>query len=112
MLFAGGSSWNRGVYWELVEKTNLKKIVTANPLDSAKKSITKFYQDFKKIKEREEKKREKKIEIEKRNIIKEEKRLIQKQKIQKAKDEKRKIFDFIDDLIQKTGKIGEYDQKI
>ncbi len=25
---------------------------------------------------------------------------------------KKKIFDFIDDLIQKTGKIGEYDQKI
>ena len=27
-------------------------------------------------------------------------------------DRKRKIFDFIDDLLQKTGKIGEYDQKI
>jgi len=25
---------------------------------------------------------------------------------------KKKIFDFIDDLLQKTGKIGEYDQKI
>jgi phosphomannomutase/phosphoglucomutase len=25
---------------------------------------------------------------------------------------KRKIFDFIDDLLQKTGKIGQYDQKI
>ena len=25
---------------------------------------------------------------------------------------KRKIFDFIDNLLQKTGKIGEYDQKI
>jgi len=25
---------------------------------------------------------------------------------------KKKIFDFIDNLIQKTGKIGEYDQKI
>ena len=25
---------------------------------------------------------------------------------------KRKIFDFIDDLLQKTGKVGEYDQKI
>ena len=24
----------------------------------------------------------------------------------------KKIFDFIDDLLQKTGKIGEYDQKI
>jgi phosphomannomutase/phosphoglucomutase len=27
-------------------------------------------------------------------------------------DRKRKIFDFIDDLLQKTGKVGEYDQKI
>ena len=27
-------------------------------------------------------------------------------------DRKKKIFDFIDDLIQKTGKVGEYDQKI
>jgi phosphomannomutase/phosphoglucomutase len=25
---------------------------------------------------------------------------------------KKKIFDFIDDLLQKTGKVGEYDQKI
>ena len=25
---------------------------------------------------------------------------------------KKKIFDFIDDLLQKTGKIGDYDQKI
>ena len=25
---------------------------------------------------------------------------------------KKKIFDFINDLLQKTGKIGEYDQKI
>jgi len=25
---------------------------------------------------------------------------------------KKKIFNFIDDLLQKTGKIGEYDQKI
>ena len=25
---------------------------------------------------------------------------------------KKKIFDFIDELLQKTGKIGEYDQKI
>ena len=30
-----------------------------------------------------------------------------------ASDErKKKIFDFIDQLLQKTGKIGEYDQKI
>jgi phosphomannomutase/phosphoglucomutase len=27
-------------------------------------------------------------------------------------DRKKKIFDFIDDLIQKTGKVGDYDQKI
>ena len=65
---------------ELVEKTNLKKIVTANPLNSAKKSISKFYQDYKKIKEREDLKKEKKIELEKQRLIKEEKKLIQKKK--------------------------------
>ena len=27
-------------------------------------------------------------------------------------DRKKKIFDFIDNLLQKTGKIGKYDQKI
>ena len=27
-------------------------------------------------------------------------------------DRKKKIFEFIDNLLQKTGKIGEYDQKI
>ena len=27
-------------------------------------------------------------------------------------DRKKKIFDFIDDLLQKTGRVGEYDQKI
>jgi phosphomannomutase/phosphoglucomutase len=27
-------------------------------------------------------------------------------------ERKKKIFDFIDSLLQKTGKIGEYDQKI
>ena len=27
-------------------------------------------------------------------------------------ERKKKIFDFIDDLLQKTGKIGDYDQKI
>ena len=27
-------------------------------------------------------------------------------------ERKKKIFDFIDDLLKKTGKIGEYDQKI
>jgi phosphomannomutase / phosphoglucomutase len=29
-----------------------------------------------------------------------------------SENRKKKIFDFIDDLLQKTGKIGEYDQKI
>ena len=29
-----------------------------------------------------------------------------------SNDRKKKIFDFIDNLLQKTGKIGEYDQKI
>ena len=29
-----------------------------------------------------------------------------------SNDRKKKIFNFIDDLLQKTGKIGEYDQKI
>ena len=27
-------------------------------------------------------------------------------------ERKKKIFDFIDDLLQKTGKVGKYDQKI
>ena len=27
-------------------------------------------------------------------------------------ERKKKIFDFIDNLLQKTGKVGEYDQKI
>jgi phosphomannomutase/phosphoglucomutase len=27
-------------------------------------------------------------------------------------DRKKKIFEFIDNLLQKTGKVGEYDQKI
>ena len=30
----------------------------------------------------------------------------------KSDERKKKIFDFIDDLLQKTGKVGEYDQKI
>ena len=30
----------------------------------------------------------------------------------KSNERKKKIFDFIDNLLQKTGKIGEYDQKI
>ena len=29
-----------------------------------------------------------------------------------SNERKKKIFDFIDDLLQKTGKIGDYDQKI
>ena len=29
-----------------------------------------------------------------------------------SNERKIKIFDFIDDLLQKTGKVGEYDQKI
>ena len=29
-----------------------------------------------------------------------------------SNDRKKRIFDFIDDILQKTGKIGEYDQKI
>ena len=34
---------------ELVQKTNIPKIIKANPINSAKKSINKFYQDYKKI---------------------------------------------------------------
>ena len=29
-----------------------------------------------------------------------------------SNERKKKIFNFIDDLLQKTGKVGEYDQKI
>jgi phosphomannomutase/phosphoglucomutase len=29
-----------------------------------------------------------------------------------SNERKKKIFDFIDNLLQKTGKIGEYDHKI
>ena len=46
---------------ELVKKADLKKLIKTNPLNQAKKSIKKFYQDYKKIKEREDIKREKKI---------------------------------------------------
>jgi hypothetical protein len=76
---------------EFVKKTNLKKLITTNPLDSAKKSINKFYKDYKKIKEREDLKKEKKIELEKQKLIKEEKKLIQKEKIQKEKNDREKI---------------------
>ena len=57
---------------ELVKKQNLKKLIKINPLNSAKKSINKFYQDFKKIKEKEEKKRENKIKLEEQKLLKEE----------------------------------------
>ena len=70
---------------ELVQKTNIPKIIKVNPINSAKKSINKFYQDYKKIKEREELKKEKKIEFEKQKLIKEEKKLIHKKKIQEEK---------------------------
>ena len=30
----------------------------------------------------------------------------------KSNERKKKIFEFIDNLLQKTGKIGDYDQKI
>ena len=29
-----------------------------------------------------------------------------------SEERKKKIFDFVDDLLKKTGKVGEYDQKI
>ena len=76
---------------QFVKKTDLKKLIKANPLNQAKKSINKFYQDYKKIKEREDIKREKKIELEKQKIIQEEKKLIQKEKLQQEKNEKIKI---------------------
>ena len=50
---------------ELVKKTNIPKLIKTNPLNSAKKSINKFYEDYKKIKEREDLKKKKKIELEK-----------------------------------------------
>jgi len=65
---------------ELVQKINIPKLIKANPINSAKKSINKFYQDYKKIKEREELKKEKKIELEKQKLIKDEKKLIKKKK--------------------------------
>ena len=48
---------------ELVKKTDLKKLIKTNPLNQAKKSINKFYRDYKKVKEREEIKREKKLSL-------------------------------------------------
>ena len=44
---------------ELVKKTNIPKLIKINPLNSAKKSINKFYEDYKKIKEREDLKKKK-----------------------------------------------------
>ena len=63
---------------EIAKKTNLQKLIKVNPLNSAKKSLNKFYQDYKKIKEREDLKKVKKIELEKQRLIKEEKKLNQK----------------------------------
>ena len=65
---------------EFVKKTDLKKLIKANPLNQAKKSINKFYQNYKKIKEREDIKREKKIELDKQKIIQEEKKINPKRK--------------------------------
>ena len=39
---------------ELVKKTNIPKLIKTNTLNSAKKSINKYYEDYKKIKERED----------------------------------------------------------
>ena len=47
---------------EIVKKSNLQNIIKANPLKSAKKSINKIYQDYKKTKEREDLKKQKQIE--------------------------------------------------
>ncbi len=38
---------------EIVKKSNLQNIIKANPLKSAKKSINKIYQDYKKTKEKD-----------------------------------------------------------
>jgi len=70
---------------ELVQKTNIPKIIKANPINSAKKSINKFYQDYKKIKEREELKKEC------RGINnKENKKLLKKIESEKKKTENKK----------------------
>ena len=74
----------------MLQKTRIPKLIKANPIIFAKKSINQFYQDYKKIKEREELKKEKKIELEKQRLIKEEKKLIKKQKI-KEENYERKI---------------------
>ena len=71
---------------ELIKKSNLKELITANPLNSAKQSINKFYKDYKKIREKEDLKKQKQIELEKQRLIKEEKKLIQKEKIQEEKN--------------------------
>ena len=65
---------------ELIEKTNLKNLITANPFKSAKNSIDKIYHNYKKTKERDELKKQKQIELEKQKLIKEEKKLIQRKK--------------------------------
>ena len=46
---------------EFVKKTNIPKLIKTNPLNSAKKSINKFYEDYKKIKESENLKKKRKL---------------------------------------------------
>ena len=58
---------------DFVKKTDLKKLIKANPLNQAKKSINKFYQDYKKIKEREDIKREKKLSLRNKKLFKKKK---------------------------------------
>ena len=74
---------------EIVKKSNLQQIVKANPIKSAKKTIDKIYQDYKKIKLRDDLKKQKQIELEKQKLIKEEKKLIQKKKIEEEKNERK-----------------------
>ena len=76
---------------EIVKKTNLPKIIKANPFKSAKKSINKIYQDYKKTKERKELKKQKQIELDKQKLIKEEKR--KKIELKRLKIEQQKIKD-------------------
>ncbi len=75
---------------EIVKKSNLQQIIKANPLKSAKKSIDKIYQDYKKTKLRDDLKKQKQIELEKQKSIKEEIKLIQKKKIEEEKNERKK----------------------
>ena len=52
---------------QFVNKTNIPKLIRANPLNSAKKSISKFYEDYKQIKQREEIKKAKKLKLRNKN---------------------------------------------